>query len=190
MEIIISSFSCTFNPCPLGSDWQPRHQLLSMGLLVLVMWTPVLQQMNWDNTHQFTMCVIYPANWISKIHSELNNTWHGVEMTGNRLSTIAGASVSIPGLCPPSLLLQRQARPPSAFSELTKGGHPYGESHCRIAGFRGTASGWLIQSSQGLADPAPHCSSVTTKLWLCTIPGSLQFILKEIVVRRWMICSM
>ena len=79
MEIIISSFSCTFNPCPLGSDWQPRHQLLSMGLLVLVMWTPVLQQMNWDNTHQFTMCVVYPANWISKIHSELNNTWHWVE---------------------------------------------------------------------------------------------------------------
>ena len=137
MEIIISSFSCTFNPCPLGSDWQPRHQLLSMGLLVLMMWTPVLQQMNWDNTHQFTMCVIYPANWISKIHSELNNTWHWVEMTGNRLSTIAGASVSIPGLCPPSLLLQRQARPPSAFSELTKGGIHMGKVTAELLAFMG-----------------------------------------------------
>lgn len=96
--------SCTFNPCPLGSDCQPRHQLLSMGLLVLVMGTPVLQQMNWDNTYQFTVCVIHPTNWISRIYSELNNKWHWVEMTGNRLNPIAWASASTqafvhPGCC-------------------------------------------------------------------------------------------
>lgn len=93
-KLLLVHSSCTFNLCPLGSDWQPRHQLLSMELLVLMMWTPVLQQMNWANTYQFTICVIYPTNWISEIHSEMNNKWHWVEMTGNRLNTIAWASGS------------------------------------------------------------------------------------------------